>query len=129
MYNQQRRQIMRSLAVLALCFLFSTAIAIGWTAEPITILERGGYINTRTANKVIWVKIELHPDNRRLAVNCDSGDFYRYGEYQLEGKQKPSMISFEFNLASGEYECMAILSRNTNGKKHEFTTHTSFIIF
>lgn len=114
---------------LALCFLISMTMAIGSATEPITVLSHGGFVGARAANKVIWVKIELHPDNRKLAVVCDSGDFYRYGERQLEGERKPSAIPFEFNLSSGQYECIATLFRNTNGKKHEFVTSIRFIIF
>ena len=118
---------MRSLMVLY--FLFSAAIAIGWASEEVRFIQSGGRITSRSATKTLRIRIEHHPDNRKLSVVCDSGDFYRYSEQDLEGEKSPLEIQLELNLASGRYECRATLYRQTDNKNIEFYAKTEFIVF
>lgn len=97
----------------------SAMATIGRANSPVTIQPSGVY-NSRVANQGFRIRVEPHPDNRRLTLVCDSGTALRSGEDQLEGENSPSTHRFEFILDPGEYECKATLQRSANGQKKEF---------
>lgn len=120
---------MKYVSCLVLCFLFTAAIAIGWTEEIITIKRSGAVSNSRSANTSLIVRVAKHTDNRELEVGCESADFYTSHGQTIEGENTPVEIRFEFNLPLGTYECRAILTRNTDGKKSVFPASIKFFVY
>lgn len=121
---------MRTMGSLVLCFLFTASVAVGWAEDIITLKRSGVIFNSRSANIALVVRIERHDDNRGLEISCESAEFYTSSSETLHGKDSPVETRFELNLyKSQEYECRAILIRNTQGKKREFTAVTKFPIF
>lgn len=99
---------------------------VAWaTSNPVTI-ELSGVFYNRTANRGFKVWVEAHSDNRKLIFVCDSESSLRSSERELDGKNTPLVIRFEFRLDPGEYTCTATLQRETDGKtkKHVATLNT-----
>ncbi len=112
---------------LVLCYLFTAAIAVGWANEVISI-GRSGILSSPAANASLQVKLEKHADNRSIKVTCESESLYRSSEKDLEGERTPLVLHFDFQLDRGWYDCTALLFRQKDGDKKEFSTSTKFFI-
>lgn len=95
-------------------------------SDVVSITRYNGRVHTsnNSANVRLRVIYQKSDDNRSLAVECDSGSFYRASEMPISEKS-PVEILFEFNLEKGLYECTAILYRRND---KQFRTRISVLM-
>ena len=120
---------MRHMTVLVLCFLFTASVAIGWAEEkeaPIKIISGRPRNISPSSNITIGVMIQKTPENRKIGIECDSEEMYQKSEKSLDGDNSPAVFYFGFNLAPGNYECIATLTRNVEGKEKKYTAKNNF---
>lgn len=75
--------------------------------------------NVSNAPSTVIIKATVEPNaaNRYLAIQADSGRFYRSSEIQLDGDRAPLVTEvFLKNLPSGEYTVAAELRDNMGGR-------------
>lgn len=75
--------------------------------------------NVSSAPSTVNIKATVAPNpaNRFLAIEADSGSFYRSSEIQLDGDRAPVVTQlFLKNLPSGEYIVAAELRDNMGGR-------------
>lgn len=82
------------------------------------------YNGSKSANAIFRVIYQKHEDNLEISLECDSGDYARRSGMSIT-KETPIEILFDFNLANGQYECIAILYRKND---KEFRARTSVLI-
>lgn len=75
--------------------------------------------NVSSAPSTVTIRaiVEKNAANRYLAIEADSGSFYRSSEVQLDGERAPLITEvFLKNLPSGEYTVAAELRDNLGGR-------------
>jgi hypothetical protein len=98
--------------VVGFLMLAATPLSAG---EPL-LLKVSPNVSFAPANLVVRMTVEANSANRAIAIEADSGEFYRASEMQLDGDKAPRTTTVEFrSLPSGTYEVKATLY-DANGK-------------
>jgi len=95
-------------------FLMLSAIPAG-AGEPL-IIKVSPNVSFAPANLIVRTTVEANAANRAIAIEAESGEFYRSSEMQLDGDKAPRTTTVEFqSLPSGTYAVTATLY-DANGK-------------
>lgn len=96
---------------------FLIAASGGQGATEKLALRVSPHVSNAPSTVTIRATIEPSAANRYLAIEADSGTFYRSSEVQLDGDRAPVVTQmFLKDLPSGEYTVAAQLRDNMGGR-------------
>jgi hypothetical protein len=93
------------------------AVNGGHSASEKLALRVTPNVSAAPSTVIVKATVAPNPANRYLAIEADSGSFYRSSEIQLDGDRAPLITELSFkNLPSGEYTVAAELRDNMGGR-------------
>lgn len=113
-------QLLRGLLVGAAVAASILAVAAD---EKLTLKVSRAVINTRES-VVVTAIVPQDPGNRLVAIQADSGEYFRSTEVEIDGAHAPRVFELPLRgLPSGDYVVVAVL---TNDKGERTTARHSF---
>ena len=109
-------------------YIFIAGLIAAHADSPIGIRLAEIVPHSRTANRVLAVRIEKNDFNREVGVGCESEEgFAVFSAKELEGsRDHRTVLLFEFYLDEGTYYCEAMLNR---GDSSTFSAKTKFFVY